>query len=97
MGGEGYGRQEKPEDAGDPKRGDFPYSIPLPTYTAEHTHTHTHTQPLPAEATRPVGAGVELFLCCRWSPQVPTWFQGTQFTTKAPGGARKKVAHLAWT
>lgn len=45
MRGERYGRQEKPEDADDPKLGDFPYPIPLPTYTPEHTPSHSPQKP----------------------------------------------------
>lgn len=61
-------------------------------------YTHTKTQKATPYGNHQTceGRGGGLCLGGRWSLHLSPWFQGTQVTTKAPGGAERKVVYLTW-
>lgn len=58
-----------------------------------HIHTQRHSPQKPPDLWVQV---VGLLLCGGRRPHLPPWFQGTQVTTEAPGGAERKVVYLTW-
>ena len=67
------------------------FSISHPFHIHTHENTERHSPQKPPDLCVQV---VRRLLGGGRRPRLPPWFQGTQVTTAAPGGAERKVVYL---